>query len=330
MGGIFVRLLVIAGTLLLSGNLASAGSLPHCAGFATAAISNVQKIRAAGRSPSPGGDSLSCGHNLQDPFWSPDRDVQWRWCMSVSDETADKRSDEMREAVGKCSYCNIYARTVTSAAADNIKFGCGLKNDGDTRWTADLDSAFTGCLATQFCEDSGCVLGICDTYCTGDLSSIQRVLNPIVEQVTSAVAQCKAEKGIGTSSSALSVPKTIPPLQDKIDRPKRAATPAKKCQSPTATKGCNTGGLATVKPAPKGGSNTSAMDRLSGDSQLPSSSNSGGKTGGAGGSGGRLPTSGGASAVAKPVTSAPAPKADPTVDFGKCATCGKPPPPPIR
>jgi hypothetical protein len=74
---------------------------------------------------------------------------------------------------------------------------------------------------------------------------------------------------------------------------------------------------------------SSVMDRLSGDSPLPASSKPGEKS--RDGGSGRAPAGGGASAVAKPVTTPAAlPKADLTTDFGKCANCGKPPAPPPR
>jgi hypothetical protein len=68
--------------------------------------------------------------------------------------------------------------------------------------------------------------------------------------------------------------------------------------------------------SPKG-SNTGAMDRLGGDSQLPNSS----RPGSIPGEGNRrVPASGGASAVAKPVTNTP----PLTIDSGNCANCGRP------
>jgi hypothetical protein len=76
-------------------------------------------------------------------------------------------------------------------------------------------------------------------------------------------------------------------------------------------------GIAAVKPAAKGGSNA-IMDRLSGDNQLPAANKPDSKASG------RLPAPGGASAVAKPGAPSPLLKSDPTSDFGKCASCGKP------
>jgi hypothetical protein len=356
MGKIVRVFIIIAGALLLPGSLALAASDADCVVMAKSFVNHVKQIRAAGRSPGAGADSLSCGHNLQDSFWSPDFEVQYRWCRSHSLETARTRAGEMSEAVAKCSYCNIYARTVTSAAADNIKFGCGFKDGGDKRWTPDLDHHFNGCMAAKSCEEV-CVMWSCYDACTVEVNAIRPMLQPIVSQVTSAVAQCKVEKGINTSSSALTVPKPIPPLRDSVGRAKHPgntsirshndlAAPANRrttaretavtekhdhtpppararsrppnpCKSATATKPCSVG------------ANTSAMDRLSGDSPIPASNKSGEKS--RSGGSGRAPAGGGASTVAKPVTAPAAmPKADLTTDFGKCASCGKPPPTPPR
>jgi hypothetical protein len=350
MGKSFHVFMIVAGAFLLPGNFALAGSPTDCAVIAKSMVHKVKQIRAAGRSPSAGGDSLSCGHNLQDPFWSPDLPVQYRWCLSVSLATSRKRVEEMSEAVAKCSYCNIYARTVTSAAADNVKFGCGFKNNDDTRWTGDLDSHFTGCMAAKKCDRICGAFG-CYDGCDPSLDGVRPMLQPIVSQVTSAVAQCKVEKGINTASSALTVPKTIPPLRDSVGRVKHGgntstkshndlAAPARPsnrrntaretaitakhdhpapparprsrppnpCKSATATKPCSLG------------ANT-AMDRLGGDSQspAPSSVNSSNSR-----SGSRSPSS---ATSTPPSTAAPLPKVDTTVDFGKCASCGKPPAP---
>ena len=322
MSRFFSICMVVAVTLLLSGRPVSAGSVQQCIGFSTAAISYVQKIRAAARAAGGG----CTGHDMRDRFWSTDRSVQRTWCLSVSSETADKRLDEMREAVAKCSYCNAYSNAVTSAAADNIKLGCGFKNDGDKRWLNDKDFHFNGCMTAKDCNEI-CTVGLaCYDACVVEVSTIQKILDPIVSQVTVDIEQCKTDKGVGKTSSALSRPKTIPPLPDIAQRAKHPPKPVKRCQSPTATKDCNAAGIAAVKPAAKSGSNTSAMDRLSGDSPLSSSGNRSSKTGEGGSR--RAPAGGGASAVAKPDT--PSMKADPTVDMGKCATCGKSPPTPPR
>jgi hypothetical protein len=101
---------------------------------------------------------------------------------------------------------------------------------------------------------------------------------------------------------------------DHTPSPGRARSrPPSPCTSANATKPCSAG------------SNT-AIDRLSGDNRVPSSGSSSSRIDDGGR--GRLPSGGGASAVAKPVTPSALPTADPTSDFGKCASCGKPPAPP--
>ena len=342
MGKIVRVFIIVAGALLLPGGPALAGSPTDCAVMAKSLVNKVKQIRAAGRSPSGGGDSLSCGHNLQDPFWSPDLQVQRRWCLSVSLATSRKRVEEMSEAVAKCSFCNIYARTVTSAAADNIKFGCGFTNNDDTRWKDDLDSHFTGCLAAKKCDRICGAFG-CYDGCDSTLDGIRPMLQPIASQVTSDVAQCKVEKGIGTSSSALTVPKAIPPLRDSVGRakhpgnasikssndlaaparpsnrsttPRETAVTAKHDHTPPPARARsrppNPCKLATATKPCSVGANTSAMDRLDGGSQLRPSGGADSKTGDGGSR--RAPASSVTPAAARP---------EPTSDLGKCATCGK-------
>jgi hypothetical protein len=310
MSRIFMRLAVAAGTLLLSGNLASAESPTFCsATFAPQVAGFIQKVRAMG----------GCGHDMKDPFWSANSSVQIRWCLGEDRDTANKRYSEIGAISQKCSYCRAYADVVSTAAAENIKYGCNFKYVSDQRWRPAWQFHFDGCRTREGCNSYD--------RCGGELYLVKDGLDSILADVTSQVALCKAEKGVRSSSSPLTVPKAIPipPLQEAIQRPKRVPKSAQKCQSPTAAKGCNPGSVARVKPETKSGSNTSAMDRLSGDSPLSSSNRS--SKAGEGGSR-RAPAGGGASAVAKPDT--PSMRADPTVDMGKCATCGKPPPTPPR
>ena len=117
MSRFFSICMVVAVTLLLSDRPVSSGSIQQCVGFSITAVNYVQKIRAAARAAGGG----CTGHDMQDRFWSPDRSVQRAWCLSVSDETSDKRLNEMHEAVAKCSYCAAYSSAVASAAVDNIR-----------------------------------------------------------------------------------------------------------------------------------------------------------------------------------------------------------------
>jgi hypothetical protein len=308
----FMRLAVTAGTLLLSGNLASAESPTFCsATFVPRVAGFIQNVRAMG----------GCGLDMKDPFWSTSSAVQIRWCLGEDRDTNNKRYSEIGAISQKCSYCRAYADVVSTAAADNIKYGCNFKYVHDQRWRPAWQFHFDGCMKLEGCSSHD--------RCGGELYLVKDGLDSILADVTSQVALCKAEKGIKSSASPLTVPapQPVPPLQETIQRPKHSPKFAKKCQSATATKGCNAGSAARAKPETKSGSNTSAMDRLSGDSPLPASSKPGEKSRDGGG---RAPAGGGASAVAKPASNTPAGsmRADPTVDFGKCASCGKPPTPP--
>jgi hypothetical protein len=209
MGKIFRICLIVAGGALLSGGFASAYA-DECRFFGVAAVNFSQKMRAVAQR-APGGRCP--GHNLLDPFWSTNSIRQLQWCASVPDETVRIRTQEMYRAIEICSYCTTYANIVTSAANDNIKYGCGFKNDGDQRWLPDLNYHFVGCAAVKDCSDDVCI---------SDTSAdwIRSKLEPIASQVTLAVAECKLEKGIGTASSALTVPRAIPPRRDSVGRVK--------------------------------------------------------------------------------------------------------------
>lgn len=335
---IFMRLGIAAGALLLSGNFAYPATF--CENWAANAVKYSQSMRALAQSV-PGGTCT--GHNLLDPFWSTNSKRQRQWCTSVSRDTANTRTGEMNDAITRCGYCAGYANILTTAAAENQKFGCGFKDDGDTRWSGTAVSHFQGCMTVQDCDDDCRILGVAACYkaCLNFDGLKAKIMDPIVSQVTTAIAQCKVEKGINTSSSALTVPKAIPPLRDSVGRVKhqgnasiksnndlvaparpssrrptaretavteksdhappagRARSRPDPCKSVTATKPCSVG------------SNTSAMDRLGGDSPTPASARPSGRDGN-----GRT-SAGGGSAVAKPTAS------NPTTDLGKCASCGK-------
>jgi hypothetical protein len=212
MDKVFMRLAVAAGTLLLSGSLASAASPTFCAAhFAPEAGLRIQKVRALG----------GCGQDMNDPFWSTNQSVQIRWCTSVDEDTARTRIGEIAQIANKCDYCRVYATSVATAAAENIKYSCGFKYDGDERWRPDRAFHFDGCI--KFCSVSEIT-----SRCNGDLPSTKNGLNSIVVDVTSQVAQCKAEKNIGTASSALTLPRNVPPLQDTIQRLKHPSKPRTK------------------------------------------------------------------------------------------------------
>jgi hypothetical protein len=110
--------------------------------------------------------------------------------------------------------------------------------------------------------------------------------------------------------------------QDALRALHSAKKPARSSASSASSSSKTSGKSSLSAPATKG-SNTGAMDRLSGDSQLPNLS----RPSSISGEGNRLvPARGGASTVAKPVNNTPAPS--PTIDFGNCASCGRSPSPP--
>jgi hypothetical protein len=344
----FIRFALVAGTLLLSGNSANA---IFCDAFATFAVENAQKVRQLG----------GCGLNLKDVSLSTNRAEQIRWCVDVRAETRDIRVSELQEQTNRCSGCQAYADVITAAAVDNIRYGCGFKNVDDERWRPDKAFHFNGCMAARDC-DPVCVLFWCRQACLNFDGVKQTMLDPVAADVTQKIAECKLTHdpvscrgchGSNTSAAVLAVPKGWDAFQDAVKRltPAKTSTksgndlsnpPDTSNRRATLPRGSNTSGNDLAKPsgedstsptdtsrrratAPKGG-NTGAMDRLSGDSQLP---NLGRPSSLPGEGNRRVPASGGASGVAKPVTNTPAPSM-PTVDFGNCASCGKPPPTPPR
>jgi hypothetical protein len=258
MGKIFMRCAIVAGALLLPGSFASAASPTFCASH-----SDVLKHKAALVLVRGG-----CGQNMNDPFWSTNKSVQGRWCLSTDEGTVIKRLREMDNVAEKCDYCRGYADLVSAAAADNIKYGCGLKAEvweGDERWKPDREFHFIGCIKFEWYSG-----GTDRSY--GEISQpqVKQALDAILGDVTSRVAQCKASKGIGTSSSALTVPKGEPAFQDTFQRKKHPFKPSTKSgdylstpsgtskRRATSPKGRNTSGNDLANPS--GGTARRAAD----------------------------------------------------------------------
>ena len=311
-------LFMMAGALLLPSRPATAGDLAFCTfTFVPQTTSFVGKIRGWG----------GCGHDMRNPYWANDPKMQMRWCMSMSDsETPQKRLDEMNAVRLMCEACNAYADRVVAAATDNIAYKCGYRQKnqsligdigpgylkyqikevaGDQRWLPDRAYHMNGCVKLDF-------------------TNFERITTVIPREMEEAIASCKKDKG-SVAASSLSTPKE-PIVRDTIDR-KKNPKPRKPDSFKSAKHGSNTSGNDLVKSSDKPnrrasskGSNTGAMDRLSGGGEASTSSNPGAKSGEGNR---RVPASGGPSAAANTNTPAPSMKADPTTDLGKCASCGK-------
>jgi hypothetical protein len=254
MGKLFRIFTIAAGALLLAGNIASAQSLVFCADFVKAAVKYSQQMRALAQK-APGGRCT--GHNLLDPFWSTNSIAQRQWCLSVSRGTENTRLDEMRAAVEKCGYCGTYADVVTTAAQYNIENRCGFSHDGDERWRPDKALHFNGCMVAKKCEEK-CLLLDCWNSCSDDtdIDAVRKMLDPIAAQVSLAVAQCKSERGLGKTSSALTAPKREPEFQDTFQRKKHPFKPKTKSGDYLSTSSGATARRATPpKRGPSSGPN---------------------------------------------------------------------------
>lgn len=190
MGKIFTHLVIAGGALLLSTSLVLAAPPSVCAGFADKAVANAVLVQQLG----------GCGLNMNDESLSTNRSVQVRWCMSVLENTVKQRELELWGQTGQCKYCLNYAKVISEAAADNIKYSCGNKNGADQRWNPDYAYHFNGCMAINMCDHqdkTGAWIGsIADFFgMDGDIQcykySPERLLDPIVGEVALAMGRCE-------------------------------------------------------------------------------------------------------------------------------------------
>jgi hypothetical protein len=190
MGRIFTHLVIAGGALLLSTSLVLAAPPSVCAGFADKAVANAVLVQQLG----------GCGLNMNDESLSTNRSVQVRWCMSVLENTVRQRELELWGQTGQCKYCLNYAKVISEAAADNIKYSCGNKNGADQRWNPDYAYHFNGCMAINMCDHqdkTGAWIGsIADFFgMDGDIQcykySPERLLDPIVGEVALAMGRCE-------------------------------------------------------------------------------------------------------------------------------------------
>jgi hypothetical protein len=244
------------------------------------------------------------------PAWSTDVKAQANFCFSSSDSEKAARTSTMKQAMQFCSVCASVVDFRLRQIVDNVLYGCRFSNP-DGRWAPNREYQLNKCLsATAYLTPEG------STQYFNEISySISQEMQSQVNacKLTNPNKNCISCHGSQSSSAVQAMPKDGAAFQDAI----RRLTPAK-----TSTKSgndlSNPSGTSRRRATPPKGSNTSAMDRLSGDSQLPNS----GRPSSISGEGKRhVPASGGPS-VAKPVTNTPAPS--PTTDFGNCASCGKP------
>src|ERR1044071_2630119 len=194
-----IGLSIIAFALLLSASPARAAGPGFCLKYSQPLVNEAERVKSRG----------GCGQKISDPFWATDKTIQRQWCMAHSEDTVTKRLSEMQFVVEKCDYCKTYADTITAAANFNIKYECGFTYDGDERWKPDRQFHFIGCMRFESATNG-----------KGEVYWVKDELNSIVGDVSLQIAECKAKKPISTSSSALTVPKAIPPLRDSVGRVK--------------------------------------------------------------------------------------------------------------
>jgi hypothetical protein len=156
---------------------ASAADAQTCRDFAAFASKNAQEVRALG----------GCGLNLADESLSTSSSAQMRWCLGVQDtQTITTRVSELVDQTILCKFCQSYARTVTEAALDNIRLGCGYTSNPniDDRWKPDYNYHFKGCMAVpgkaRWLERS--------EYIAGELT-------PIAGSMALQISECKNKRG---------------------------------------------------------------------------------------------------------------------------------------
>jgi hypothetical protein len=310
-----VRSVFAAVTFLLSVNHAGAqfgfgdypdptGS-PLCSDYVTywvAAAKTAQDKRC-----SPGG-----------PEWSTDVKAQADFCFSSSDAEKAARTNDMKQAMPFCSACASSVDYRIVRIVDNITYGCGFSNP-DGRWTPNREYHLKKCMAAAANLSVADFTDYHNERLADVLGEMRRQVDACKE--TNPNKNCISCHSSQSPSAGRTSPKSGAAFQDAIPRLSRPAKTNTKSGNDLAKP---SGEDSRRRATPSKSSNTGAMDRLSGDSQFP---NSGRPASTAGEGNRRMPAGGGASGAAKPVISTPGP---PTTDFGNCASCGKPPPAPLR
>jgi hypothetical protein len=259
---------------------------------------------------------------LDGPMWSTDVRTQGDFCLSAGDDGIAARTASMKLAMERCTHCAITTANRLHLIVENVTRRCGFESE-DGRWTPDRNFQYTRCiLNTYYSGEVGKTIYETRGYDMDEQVSLCKQTHPVY---------CTGCHNSQSSSALRTTPKAGSVFQDTIQRLKGPTKTSTKSgndlSSPSGTanrratspKNSRASGNDLVKPS-GASNNNAAMDRLSGDSQSPTPSSADRSK----------PRSGGPSATAPKATAAPLPKVDTTVDFGKCASCGKPSsPPPI-
>jgi hypothetical protein len=243
---------------------ARAASVEQCNDYVAKAVAGAQQVR-----------QMACGYDLSHPQWSTDPMVHRKWCLEANSKSVNMEASSRTGQLLRCGECRSYANAAMAAVADNIKLKCGF---GGARWSEDAGGHFNWCMGLRL-YDSG----------VDKLYGVRAQKGPTLAKETDArnsdIAKCKEAHA---KESPVVPPKVRPVDAAKqkpratVRLPKDATTetgsdvpgahvlPSPKTKpAPIARKPSGSSGVDTVNPG--GGS---AMDRLSGDSQLPSSSKS--------------------------------------------------------
>ncbi len=277
-----------------------------------------------------------CRYSPSDPALSLDRNVQVNFARGVNDDTIAKRTAELEGTLKRCSFCRVYAKAAVSASRDNISYKCGFTGP---LWSTDEAYHFDGCMTVEHNYSGNLFSDLAQVGNTSTLEELEaEYMNPDTGARTQAIAECKlTHRGpvcftchnvssvsvTPKESSSAAFPSRRKSTREKPDQliTNRPAVNVRKNSSNSRNDLVRPSGRSGRRATPSKGNNTSAMDRLSGDNQLP---NSGRPSSIFGEGNRRVPArGGGASTVAKPVINTPAPS--PTGDFGNCASCGRPP-----
>jgi hypothetical protein len=274
---------------------------PLCSDYVTAWIAMAKAAKE--KRCSPGG-----------AMWSTVVRTQGDFCLSAGTDANNARTAEMKRVMSACDACSYTVDGIMRDIVDNALYGCGFGkgfSNADGRWSTSRESQINRCVAAA------------TTTTKAGLENYLKIAAQMSEDVrvcklTNTNKNCVSCHSLQSSSAVQAIPKSGAAFQDPIQRLSRPNT--------TSTKPSNPGSPSETsnrRATPSKSSNTSAMDRLGGDSQFPDSSRPGSISGERNR---RVPASGGASPVAKPIVNTPAPS--PTSDFGNCASCGRAPTPP--
>jgi hypothetical protein len=175
MCNIRMRLVVIAGALLLSSGQTWAAGAAACEAYAKEAAAKAQGMR-----------EFDCGYDLNEPRWVTDRKDHARWCLANPEKTIAIERAQRRGQMQVCLTCRVYAGMAVEAAAENSKRNCGLTGP---RWNEDAAAHFAWCMARRD-DESAAGADVAAAY-KSIAAKIQNVTHLETFDRTSQIVNCK-------------------------------------------------------------------------------------------------------------------------------------------